>query len=217
MSDAPTSLRLFPLQSTVLFPGMELPLVVFEPRYLQLTAECREAGEPFGVLLLREGREVGEVEFEPFTVGCTAHITEVEEMGGGRLRVSAVGGRRFRVTSFDRSHPYLAAEVEYLDEPAESTVAETLIRTLKQEAAAFVREMLASRGGYVQRVTFPSDPVVLSYQVAQLFSGHAGVQQALLEAETLHRLEEELSLVRSAREQMARRRRKRPGSSFSKN
>jgi Lon protease-like protein len=217
MSDAPTHLRLFPLQSTVLFPGMDLPLVVFEPRYLQLTAECREAGEPFGVLLLREGREVGEVEFEPFTVGCTAHITEVEEMGGGRLRMNAVGARRFRVVSFDRSRPYLAAEVEYLEEPAKSTVGEELIRTLKQEASTFVREMLASRGGYVQRVSFPSDPVVLSYQVAQLFSGHAGVQQALLEAGTPHRLEEELNLVRSAREQLARKRRQRPGSSFSKN
>ena len=52
-------LRLFPLQAMVLFPGMELPLVVFEPRYLQLTQECTDNDEPFGVLLLNCAEDAG--------------------------------------------------------------------------------------------------------------------------------------------------------------
>ena len=64
-------LRLFPLQAVVLFPQMELPLVVFEPRYVQLTQECTDADEPFGVVLLKEGLEVGENDADPFKIGTT--------------------------------------------------------------------------------------------------------------------------------------------------
>lgn len=218
MADAPDLhfLRLFPLQALVLFPGMELPLVVFEPRYLQLTQECTENDEPFGVVLLREGREVGPNDADPFEIGTTAHIVNVSDAGGGRLSVTAVGGSRFKVHSFLRDSPYLVAEVEYIGDDSHEMVDPSLIDNVRWDAETFVRQVVAARGGYVRDVSFPDNPVSLSYQVAQLFQGNPAAQQNLLEQPTFDRLWDELELLKNARKQM-RSQGRRPGASFSAN
>lgn len=111
-------LRLFPLR-TVLFPGMDLPLQVFEERYRTLVAECLEAAEPFGVALIREGPEVGGPAV-PHSVGCTARITRVAPTRDGRLALQSVGEQRFRIVQLYEDRPYLSADVEYpVDEAAE--------------------------------------------------------------------------------------------------
>ena len=210
-------LRLFPLQAMVLFPRAELPLVVFEPRYVQLIQECTEANEPFGVLLLKEGREVGNNPIDPFDVGTTAHIIETSSMGQGRLSVTAVGGQRFRALSFGRELPYLSAQVEFLDDTG-SAVAPSLAANVRDDAIALVRAMMALRGGFVGNVELSDEPVALSYEVAQLFQGNPDIQQKLLERDTADRLAEELELLKNATTQMAdRSRREGPGSSFSRN
>ncbi len=213
----PNFLRLFPLQSVVLFPGMELPLVVFEPRYVQLTNECTEADEPFGVLLLRAGREVGDDEANPHDVGTTAHIRSVNPLGQGRFSVTAVGGRRFRVRSLSHDRPYLSADVEYLDDDSAEDIEPPLVAHVREDAAAFIRTMLAMRGGYVRDVPLPDDGVVLSYQVAQLFQGNADVQQKLLEMRTSDRLSDELDLIKKATEQVKLRGQERRRRRFSPN
>jgi Lon protease-like protein len=211
-------LRLFPLQSVVLFPGMEVPLVVFEPRYLQLIKECTDTDEPFGVLLLQSGREVGEEEVEPFLVGTTAYITQTSALGDGRLSVTARGGERFKVRTLVRQHPYLSADVEYPEDLSAGLVQPALITDVKDSAVAFVRELMALRGGFVRDVPLPDEPIELSYQVAQLFHGNAEVQQRLLEHETLDRLQAELDLIGKAMERLDRRKRHEgPGASFSPN
>jgi len=93
------SLPLFPL-STVLFPGAVMGLKVFEPRYLDLMSECMRTQEPFGVVCLRKGHEVGRsgaqaAQFEP--VGALAHLEEVDADQAGLLHVRCVGGQRFRI------------------------------------------------------------------------------------------------------------------------
>ena len=213
----PNFLRLFPLQSVVLFPGMELPLVVFEPRYVQLTNECTEADEPFGVLLLRAGREVGDDDASPHDVGTTAHIRSVNPLGQGRFSVAAVGGRRFRVRSLSHDRPYLSADVEYLDDDVSEDIEQPLIASVKEDAAAFIRSMLATRGGYVREVPLPDDAVVLSYQVAQLFQGNADLQQKLLELPTADRLSDELELIKKAAEHVKRRAQEQQRRRFSPN
>ena len=213
----PNFLRLFPLQSVVLFPGMELPLVVFEPRYVQLTNECTEADEPFGVLLLRAGREVGDGDADPHDVGTTAHIRSVKPLGQERFSVTAVGGRRFRVRSLSHDRPYLSAEVEYLDDDSAEEIEPPLVANVKEDAAAFIRTMLAMRGGYVREVPLPDDGVVLSYQVAQFFQGDADVQQKLLEMRTSDRLFDELDLIKKATEQVKLRGQERRRRRFSPN
>ena len=175
-----------------------------EPRYLQLTRECTEHDEPFGVVLLREGREVGPNEADPFEIGTTAHIVSVADAGGGRLSVTAVGGRRFKVHAFRRDRPYLAAEVEYLGDDSHEMVDPSLIDNVRWDAETFVRLLVAARGGYVRDVRFPDDPLTLSYQVAQLFQGSPATQQKLLEQPTFDRLWDELELLKNARKQVGR-------------
>jgi Lon protease-like protein len=194
-------LRLFPLQAVVLYPGMPLPLVVFEPRYLQLVKECTEADEPFGVVLLKEGPEVGPNPVEPYEVGTTAYIREMKA-AGPRLSVVSVGGERFKVRSFIHEHPYLAAEVDVIDDTTAETVEPSLVENVKGDALSFVRAVLARRGEFVRDVELPDEPASLSYHVASLFQGSPLVQQRLLERDTFDRLRDEQTLIKAAMDQI---------------
>jgi len=109
-------LPLFPLH-TVLCPGVALPLHVFEPRYRALVARCLKEGTPFGVVLIRDGREVGAGPTSIATVGTVAEIREAGKFSDGRYELLIVGVRRFRVESVTVGRePYLVGNVEELDE-----------------------------------------------------------------------------------------------------
>jgi len=104
-------LPLFPL-STVLFPGMVLPLHIFEDRYKKMIQDCRQTNNPFGVLFAKEGLSF-ESDKYPSVVGTTALITEIEDLEDGRMNIATLGVERFRVVQFDTSsQPYLQAIIE---------------------------------------------------------------------------------------------------------
>lgn len=86
---------LFPL-GTVLFPDGFLPLRIFETRYIDMTRRALKTRAPFGVCLIREGREVGGVA-QPHSTGTLAHITECDMQQLGVLQVKTRGGTRFRI------------------------------------------------------------------------------------------------------------------------
>ena len=110
-------LPLFPLHS-VLCPGIALPLHIFEPRYREMVGHCLETGSPFGVVLIRDGREVGPLAGHIADVGTTAAIRQAGRYPDGRLDIVTVGEQRFRIVSVDSSAaPYLVGTVEELDEP----------------------------------------------------------------------------------------------------
>jgi Lon protease-like protein len=112
------ALPLFPLRS-VLCPGVALPLHIFEDRYRLMIGRCLERGEPFGVVLVREGYEVGPLTGRIADVGTTAIIRRAGRYADGRLDILTVGERRFRLESLDtRSEPYLVGRVTMLDEPS---------------------------------------------------------------------------------------------------
>lgn len=104
-------LPLFPL-NTVLFPGMPISLHIFEERYKQMIGQCIEQRKPFGVVLIKEGREALGPAATPHSVGCTAQITRVLPLTGGRMNIVAVGQERFRVLSLAQERPYLVALAE---------------------------------------------------------------------------------------------------------
>ena len=118
MSDhaSPASRRhipLFPL-GTVLFPGGLLPLKIFEQRYLDMTKACLRDNQPFGVCLIREGREVG-APATPETVGCLATIEQWEMPNSSMFHLLARGGERFRIVGTTvASDGLMSAEVEVL-------------------------------------------------------------------------------------------------------
>jgi Lon protease-like protein len=110
-------LPLFPLHS-VLAPGIVLPLHVFEPRYRALARRCLARDEPFGVVWIRDGREVGAGTMSLATVGTMAEIRESRETDDGRYELLAAGTRRFHVGAVEADRePYLVGHVEPLDEP----------------------------------------------------------------------------------------------------
>ena len=113
------TLPLFPL-GTVLFPGLVLPLHIFEDRYKQLVRDLLDGQEPrrFGVIAIRVGRETGIGGVSALhEVGCTATVREVAEADDGQYDIVTVGTDRFRLRSLEDSRPYLTGEIELLDEP----------------------------------------------------------------------------------------------------
>ena len=109
---------MFPL-GTVLFPGLLLPLHIFEDRYRQLVRDLVRQPEPqrFGVIAIREGRETGiDGVSALYEIGCTATLRRVSERDDGRFDLVTVGADRFRLTALDDSEPYLQGDVEFLPE-----------------------------------------------------------------------------------------------------
>lgn len=107
---------LFPL-STVLFPGGPLPLRIFEARYLDMIGERVKNDAPFGVLLIREGRETSSA--TTFDVGTLARVTDWYQGSDGLLGVTALGGQRFRLLSSERqSNGLNIGEIEALADEA---------------------------------------------------------------------------------------------------
>jgi Lon protease-like protein len=110
-----STLPLFPL-GLVLFPDGPLPLRIFETRYLDMVKRCLKGGEPFGVVLIREGAEVGAEEPRIESVGTSAEITDFHQLKDGLLGLSCVGRRRFRIRERHRQADGLhVAEVEWIE------------------------------------------------------------------------------------------------------
>ena len=109
-------LPLFPLH-TVLCPGVALPLHIFEPRYRALVKHCLDDDSPFGIVLIRDGREVGGGPTSIATVGTVAEIREAGKFSDGRYELLVVGVRRFRIESVTVGRePYLIGKVEEVEE-----------------------------------------------------------------------------------------------------
>jgi Lon protease-like protein len=107
---------LFPLR-TVLCPGIALPLHVFEPRYKLMTQRCVEGLEPFGIVLIREGREAGSGNVSIAGVGTLAEIRESTRYPDGRYDLLVVGVGRFAIEEVDSERePYLLGKVVPIDD-----------------------------------------------------------------------------------------------------
>jgi uncharacterized protein len=194
-------LPLFPL-STVLFPGMRLPLHIFEERYRLLVAQLRTQPEPrrFGVIAIRKGREVGAHGITALhEVGCVAAVREITPHPDGRFDLATVGTERFRVLRVDDSRPYFQGEIEPLKDEAPCDAGEAEAFAVNRVQAGFRAYLnaLADRGGGVISVAdLPDEPVLLSYVVGAAMIIDLPERQSLLAAPTaLDRLRLERSLL----------------------
>ena len=169
-------LPLFPLQ-TVLFPGGRLPLRIFEQRYLEMAKACLRDGTPFGVCLIREGREVGEAAL-PEELGCTARIVEWDMPQLGLLQVVAHGEQRFRIRSRRVQRDGLAlAEVEMVAEASDAPLdaqADLCARVLR-------RIIEAAPAGLVQAPPQFDSAAWVSARLAELLPLSLASKQRLLE------------------------------------
>ncbi|MEJ3747742.1 LON peptidase substrate-binding domain-containing protein [Actinomycetes bacterium KLBMP 9797] len=203
-------LPVFPL-GTVLFPGLVLPLHIFEERYRELIRHLLALpdGTPreFGVVAIRRGWEAlpttgsgaalpGKVEVTLYEVGCTAEIRKVTELADGRYDIVTVGRRRFRLTDVDaESQPYLIGAVEWLPEPTgQESLAELLAPRVLAVFRRYLRLMRA--GAEEPSEQLPEDPTVLSHLVAATAALTLDDRQRLLAApDTPARLRTELRML----------------------
>ncbi|MGW4204502.1 LON peptidase substrate-binding domain-containing protein [Streptomyces sp. NPDC004726] len=217
-------LPLFPLNS-VLFPGLVLPLNVFEERYRAMMRELLKTDESeprlFAVVAIRDGHEVaptapgmpdrtaepergpaagfGDNPVQAFhSVGCIADAATIREREDGSFEVLATGTTRVRILSVDASGPFLTAELEEIPEET------------GEEAGALAEGVLRAFRSYQKRLAgarerslssgadLPDEPSVVSYLVAAAAVLDTPAKQRLLEADdTAARLREELTLLRA--------------------
>ena len=193
------TLPLFPL-GTVLYPGLLLPLNIFEERYRELVRDLLDGPEPrrFGVIAIRKGRETGVDGISAlYQIGCTATVREVAEQDDGRYHLVTVGTQRFRLASLDKSRPYLQGEVDLLEEEVGDEAAAGLAVHAVQRGFHGYVEALASRESVEVTVPeLPDEPLLLSYLVAASMILDLPVQQDLLaEPDAERRLGAERALL----------------------
>jgi len=167
---------IFPL-NTVVFPGGLLPLRIFEQRYLEMTKRCIRDSTPFGVCLIREGREVGEPA-RPYETGCLATIVSWDMPQLGIFILVTQGQQRLRIleqwTQPDRLR---MADVALLPEEDDQPLPE------EHAACADILRAVASRAG---ESTFPAPPryddaVWVGYRLAEVLPLENTLRQHLLE------------------------------------
>jgi len=186
---------LFPL-NTVLFPGNTIPLHIFEERYKLMIGECIAEKRPFGVILIREGEEVGGPA-EPVEVGTTARIIDVQNLEDGKLNVTVLGEQRFRVLGVRRREPYLVGDVEFLgiDEEADRTLSD-LANRAGTLFAEYVRLNLAVTHQWARTIEMPSEPGPLADFIGHRLAVDLHAKQRLLEEESpRHRLKTEVDVL----------------------
>lgn len=183
---------LFPL-NIVLFPGMEMPLHIFEPRYRMMIDRCIAEGLPFAVNLIRSGREVGGPA-DPFPTGTLAEISDVARLPDGRLHIRITGSSRMKVVDLVEGQPYAQARIELVPEPA-SQVPEAELARARALFEAY-SEVLISMANVPMLARLPDDPAEASYVIATLLQTDLFTKQSLLEMPTAReRLEHEVKLL----------------------
>jgi Lon protease-like protein len=173
---------LFPLE-TVLFPHTLLPLHVFEERYRQLVIYCLENDSPFGVVLIREGEQVGG-RVEPYEIGTLARIGRLRRLEDGRFHLLALGEERFHIRRLHRDlTPYLQADIEPWRDfpPFSQEEQQNLTQAVAEAFRGFLRVALAPYGVRASEVNLPDDPVLLSFAVAGTLQISLPFKQYLLE------------------------------------
>jgi Lon protease-like protein len=139
---------LFPLH-TVLCPGIVLPLHVFEERYRALTRHCLATGTPFGIVLIRDGQEVGAGGAPALAdIGSLVEIREAGRYADGRYDLLAAATGRFAIDSVDSGRaPYLVADVTPLeDEIGDEARAERLSATAVRRFVRYLELMRIREG-----------------------------------------------------------------------
>ena len=177
----PRELPIFPLP-IVLFPGAPQPLHIFEPRYRQLLADCLAADRRFGIAYVTPQRAPAADPTPALgDVGCVALIRSSEPLPDGRSNILAVGERRFVLRRWVAgSQPYRVAEIEeFDDDPIDAVELATLAQDVREGFARLARALGVLTERTDEEIDLPSDPALLSFQVAAALELDADAKRAL--------------------------------------
>ena len=202
-------LPLFPLP-VVLFPGVPMPLHIFEPRYRRMLENIRLRDNLFGLSYFDASASDSSIPAVGH-VGCVAEVTEVQDMPDGRSNILTVGLIRYRVESYvEHGEPYLIGTISFFEDEEEAE--EYLSRLAEDVSALFQRIALAVRIINDERAALPEipdvDPEQLSFLVAAAMDISIEVKLELLErrstSERLRRLRDLLAIAVTGYEERAR-------------
>ena len=152
------NLPLFPLD-TVLFPGMVLPLHIFEERYKLMIGRCLKARRPFGVVLAREGGSAA-----PYDVGTTAVIAGASRMADGRYNLITIGSERFRLRAVRDDQPYLIGTAEPW--PLSGTAPQEWVRSALASFEHYLGLLNEVEGHKMEIEQIPDEPRALALLLA---------------------------------------------------
>ena len=202
-------LPLFPLP-VVLFPGMPMPLHIFEERYRKMLADIRAGENLFGLSYFDAGSSDNEVP-PAGHIGCVAEVTESQALPDGRSNILAVGVVRYDVESYvDRGDSYLVVRPNYFEDEQEDESGLSMnsrdVATMFMRVANSIRVMNDERGNLPD--ISETDPQKLSFLVAAAMEIEVETKQELLElrstSERLNRLRDLLARVVTSYEERAR-------------
>jgi len=202
-------LPLFPLP-VVLFPGMPMPLHIFEERYRKMLADIRAGNSFFGLSYFDPSTSDKDIPPEGH-IGCVAEVTESQALPDGRSNILAVGVVRYEAENYvERGDPYLVVRPSYFEDEQEDE--SSLIANSREVANMFMRVANSIRVMNDERGDLPditdTDPQKLSFLVAAAMEIEIETRQQLLElrstSERLHRLHDLLARVVNSYEERAR-------------
>lgn len=202
-------LPLFPLP-IVLFPGVPLPLHIFEPRYREMLSDIRAGGNLFGLSYFDVGDAATDLP-PAGHIGCVAEVTETQSLPDGRSNIMTLGLVRYRLESYiERGDPYLVGRVSYFEDDEEDN--EALQEKTREVAEMFMRIARAVRAINDERANLPdisdTEPQRLSFLVAAAMEMESDAKLEMLElrstSERLERLREMLEQALPGYEERAR-------------
>jgi Lon protease-like protein len=171
---------LFPL-NLVFFPHQVLPLHIFEPRYREMINHCIDTSTPFGIVLLQDGQEVGDDDVVPNEIGTAARIVGVERIPDGRMNITVVGTKRFRVERLDRSRSYLQAEVKHYPAINGGTrLAQALAQHVRPKVVEYVDAIASASNSSLPLNKLPEDPTNLAFLIGMALRIENDDKQKLL-------------------------------------
>jgi uncharacterized protein len=178
----PTTIPIFPLPNTVLFPNVFLPLHIFEPRYRRMIVDALDGDRIIGMVLLQPGFEK-DYEGRPpvYPIGCAGVVTHAERLDDGRFNIVLRGMEKFRITGEDESRPYRLAHVQPLREKPTPEEAEALRKQRTRLEALLAAAVERAGSGPRFPPAIPDEDLVNA--LAQYLELEPLERQALLERE----------------------------------
>jgi Lon protease-like protein len=177
---AASTLPIFPLP-LVLFPGVTIPLHIFEPRYRRMLADCLERDRRFGIVFLAEG--ASEDSLGPGgDIGCVAHVESHEALPDGRSNITVSGRDRFTLRAYVTSPlPYhVGMVVPYEDSPEPVALLEPLATRVRERFERIARAARTISNDEDALPDLPDDPALLAFRVASFIDLNVVERQRLL-------------------------------------
>lgn len=193
MNTGSDTMAILPLNA-VLLPSALMPLRIFEPRYKQMLADCRDSGTSFGINLIRDGQEVGG-DAVPHAIGTEARIVQYRPQPDETFLLLIAGARRYRIERIEQRAPYLRAAVTMLDDttsPADQPDADES-RRLRRLGARLVEKLAETMEQ--QEEDLPQDIAHLCWFLAARLEMELTELQALLESTSVRDRVRRLSLL----------------------